>query len=97
MLEIAFPAACVRFSGGESGADVFDRVSAFVAQLGEDFGKKPYTENCLIVAHGICIRYEEVNNRGPVWACRRAACAAGLRREKHVKWAGGVAVARGSP
>ncbi|PFH35111.1 hypothetical protein BESB_059980 [Besnoitia besnoiti] len=45
-----------RFSGGESGADVFDRVASFGAQLQRDFETKPYVENCVIVSHRPVLR-----------------------------------------
>lgn len=45
-----------RLHGGESGADVYDRVSDFIGTLHRDFEKKDYPENCLIFAHGMTNR-----------------------------------------
>ncbi len=42
--------------GGESGADVFDRVSGFLDTLHRDFEKEDFSENVLIVSHGLTIR-----------------------------------------
>ncbi len=45
-----------RFHGGESCADVFDRVSTFLETLHRDFKKPTYSNNCLIVTHGMTLR-----------------------------------------
>lgn len=45
-----------RMHGGESGADVYDRVSDFIGTLNRDFEKENYPENCLIFAHGMTNR-----------------------------------------
>ncbi len=45
-----------RFHGGESCADVFDRVSTFLETLHRDFNKDNYSKNCLIVTHGMTLR-----------------------------------------
>lgn len=45
-----------RFPDGESGADVFDRLSTFLETLHRDFQKDCYTENALIVTHGFTLR-----------------------------------------
>ena len=45
-----------RFDGGESCADVYDRVSDFMDTLHRDFQKEDYPENCLIVTHGMTMR-----------------------------------------
>lgn len=45
-----------RMDGGESGADVYDRVSDFIGTLNRDFEKPNYPENCLIFAHGMTNR-----------------------------------------
>lgn len=45
-----------RFANGESGADVFDRVSGFMDTLHHDFEKADYPRNVLIVAHGLTMR-----------------------------------------
>lgn len=45
-----------RMSGGESGADVYNRVSDFIGTLNRDFQKKNYPKNCLIFAHGMTNR-----------------------------------------
>jgi broad specificity phosphatase PhoE len=45
-----------RFDGGESCADVYDRVSDFMDTLHRDFQKDDYPENCLIVTHGMTMR-----------------------------------------
>lgn len=64
-----------RIPDGESGADVYDRVSTFLETLHRDFKKKDYPENVLIVTHGVTLRiflmrwfhwtpeyYEEIKN-----------------------------------
>lgn len=45
-----------RIPDGESGADVFDRVTTFLDTLHRDFEKLNYPENVLIVSHGMTIR-----------------------------------------
>jgi broad specificity phosphatase PhoE len=45
-----------RFAGGESCADVYDRVSDFMDTLHRDFEKETYPRNCLIVTHGMTMR-----------------------------------------
>ncbi len=45
-----------RIQDGESGADVYDRMSTFNETMFRDFNKKDYEENVLIVSHGMAIR-----------------------------------------
>jgi len=45
-----------RIPDGESGADVYDRVSTFLETLHRDFNKKEYPQNTLIVTHGLTMR-----------------------------------------
>ena len=45
-----------RIQDGESGADVFDRISTFLETLHRDFNKPDYPQNCLIVTHGLTLR-----------------------------------------
>jgi broad specificity phosphatase PhoE len=45
-----------RFDGGESCADVFDRVSNFLDTLHRDFEKNSFPKNCVIVTHGMTLR-----------------------------------------
>jgi broad specificity phosphatase PhoE len=45
-----------RIPDGESGADVFDRISTFLETLHRDFRKPNYPENTLIVSHGLAFR-----------------------------------------
>ncbi|MDQ3004530.1 MAG: histidine phosphatase family protein [Chloroflexota bacterium] len=45
-----------RIPDGESGADVYDRVSTFLETLHRDFNKKEYPQNTLIVTHGLTLR-----------------------------------------
>lgn len=45
-----------RIPDGESGADVYDRVSTFLETIYRDFSKSDYPENCLIVTHGMTLR-----------------------------------------
>ena len=45
-----------RIQDGESGADVYDRVSTFFETLYRDYNKVNYPENCLIVTHGLTLR-----------------------------------------
>jgi broad specificity phosphatase PhoE len=45
-----------RIPDGESGADVYDRVSSFLESLHRDFRKSDFPQNVLIVTHGITLR-----------------------------------------
>lgn len=45
-----------RIPDGESGADVYDRISTFLETLYRDFEKPDYPENVLIVTHGFALR-----------------------------------------
>lgn len=45
-----------RFPNGESGADVYDRISAFLDTLFRKFKYKKCADNFIIVSHGITIR-----------------------------------------
>ncbi|SDC80363.1 phosphoglycerate mutase family protein [Rhodococcus tukisamuensis] len=45
-----------RFAEGESGADVFDRVSTFLETLYRHFAKPGYPPNTLVVTHGLTMR-----------------------------------------
>lgn len=45
-----------RFKFGESGADVYDRVSTFLETLHRDFQKDRYPDNALLVTHGLTLR-----------------------------------------
>jgi broad specificity phosphatase PhoE len=45
-----------RIPDGESGADVFDRVSTFMETLFRDFNKPDYPSNVLLVTHGLTLR-----------------------------------------
>ena len=45
-----------RLPDGESGADVYDRVSTFLEPLHRDFEKSDFPENALIVTHGMTLR-----------------------------------------
>lgn len=45
-----------RFEGGESCADVYDRVSDFLATLYRDFQKPEFPDACCIVSHGMTNR-----------------------------------------
>jgi len=45
-----------RIPDGESGADVYDRVSTFLESLHRDFQKPDCPENVLIVTHGMTLR-----------------------------------------
>ena len=44
-----------RLQDGESGADVYDRVSTFLETLHRDFNKPDYPDNTLIVTHGVTL------------------------------------------
>jgi len=45
-----------RIEDGESGADVYDRMSTFFETMHRDFAKPNFPENCLIVTHGMTLR-----------------------------------------
>lgn len=45
-----------RFRHGESGADVYDRLSTFLESLHRDFAKPDFPENALLVTHGMAMR-----------------------------------------
>ena len=45
-----------RMPYGESGADVYDRISTFLDTLHRDFEKKNFPETCCIVSHGLTVR-----------------------------------------
>jgi len=45
-----------RMKDGESGADVYDRVSSFFETMYRDFNKESFPENALIVTHGMTLR-----------------------------------------
>lgn len=45
-----------RIPDGESGADVYDRMSSFMETMFRDFAKPDYPENALLVTHGLTIR-----------------------------------------
>ncbi len=45
-----------RFMHGESGADVYDRVSSFLETLHRDFHRPSYPHNVLLVTHGMTMR-----------------------------------------
>jgi broad specificity phosphatase PhoE len=45
-----------RIPDGESGADVFDRISGFLDTVWRDFAKPDYPQNALLVSHGLTIR-----------------------------------------
>ena len=52
----SFSSFYYRIPDGESGADVFDRVSIFLETLHRDFKKTDYPHNTLIVTHGMTMR-----------------------------------------
>ena len=52
----AFGAFFYRVPDGESGADVFDRISGFLDTLWRDFEKSDYPQNALLVSHGLTVR-----------------------------------------
>jgi broad specificity phosphatase PhoE len=52
----AFGTFYYRIPDGESGADVYDRVTTFLDTMYRDFEKQDYAENALIVSHGLTIR-----------------------------------------
>ena len=45
-----------RIKDGQSGADVYDRVSTFLETMYRDFTKDDYPDNTLIVTHGMTLR-----------------------------------------
>ncbi len=45
-----------RFPDGESGADVYDRVSTFLETMHRDFQKPDFPKNVVIVTHGMTMR-----------------------------------------
>ncbi|MBK9593381.1 MAG: histidine phosphatase family protein [Crocinitomicaceae bacterium] len=45
-----------RIPDGESAADVYDRISDFFGTLHRDFRKDNYSQNAIIVTHGMAIR-----------------------------------------
>ena len=45
-----------RMNGGESGADVYDRVSDCIGSVYRDFEKKDFPANCLFFSHGLANR-----------------------------------------
>lgn len=45
-----------RLPNGESGADVYDRISTFLETLYRDFNKSDYPVNAIIVTHGLTLR-----------------------------------------
>lgn len=45
-----------RIPNGESGADVYDRVSTFLETMHRDFLKPDYPENAILVTHGLTMR-----------------------------------------
>ncbi len=51
-----FSSLYYRIPDGESGADVYDRVSVFLETLHRDFHKSDYPHNTLIVTHGMTLR-----------------------------------------
>ena len=53
---IAYSPFYYRLPDGESGADVYDRVSAFFETIHRDFSKADFPDNALIVTHGMTLR-----------------------------------------
>jgi len=45
-----------RFDGGESCADIYDRVSSFLDTLHRDFEKEEFPNACCLVTHGMTLR-----------------------------------------
>ena len=45
-----------RIPDGESGADVYDRISTFLETMHRDFEEPDYPQNALIVTHGFAMR-----------------------------------------
>ena len=52
----AFSPFYYRIPDGESGADVFDRISTFLESMYRDFNKDDFPANALIVSHGMTMR-----------------------------------------
>jgi broad specificity phosphatase PhoE len=52
----SYSAFYYRIPDGESGADVYDRVSTFLETLHRDFNKPDFPPNVLIVTHGMTLR-----------------------------------------
>ena len=52
----AFGTFYFRIPNGESGADVYDRVSDFFGSIHRDFERADFPENVIIVTHGMTIR-----------------------------------------
>jgi len=53
---IEFSPFYYRMPDGESGADVYDRISTFLETMHRDFEKSDFPENALIVTHGMALR-----------------------------------------
>ena len=53
---IEFSPFYYRLPDGESGADVYDRISTFLETLHRDFEKSNFPDNALIVTHGMTLR-----------------------------------------
>jgi broad specificity phosphatase PhoE len=53
---IAYSPFYYRLPDGESGGDVYDRVSTFLETLHRDFDKEDFPDNALIVTHGMTLR-----------------------------------------
>lgn len=53
---IEFSPFYYRMPDGESGADVYDRISTFLETMHRDFEKPDFPENALIVTHGMALR-----------------------------------------
>ncbi len=45
-----------RIEDGESGADVYDRISGFLETMHRDFNKPAFADNAVIVTHGMLLR-----------------------------------------
>lgn len=45
-----------RMPNGESGADVFDRVTTFIGTMYRDFKKHEFSSNAIIISHGLAIK-----------------------------------------
>ncbi len=45
-----------RMPDGESGADVFDRISTFMETMHRNFEREDFAENALIITHGMTLR-----------------------------------------
>lgn len=45
-----------RTLGGESGADVYDRIHDLLGSLYRDFNHEKFPENCVLVTHGLAIK-----------------------------------------